>query len=359
MKSFGERLKQARLAKGLSQRKLAEEAAPLSANAISKYERGLMEPESDVLRRLAGALDVKVGYFYRPIQISVECPAFRKHSKLGKKAQQSVENRIVERLERYIEVEEMFQPGQLPVFRLPKACDRQVSKIEDLEDFAEELRDEWDFGDDPIANLCEALEDQGVKVMLLPDAPDKFDGYSCWANERIPVVASRCSSDLPGDRQRFNLAHELGHLLLEHMDLGDVDVEEACHRFAAALLVPAEAAKSEVGENRDYVPPRELYLLKHKWGLSMAAWVRRILDLAIIRQSQYRIAMKRFRQEGWHKEEPGNQIEPERSRRFQRLVERAVAEDLISVPRASDFLGKPLIEVRREMGWSDAGVTGA
>ncbi|MEA3401113.1 MAG: XRE family transcriptional regulator [Armatimonadota bacterium] len=359
MKSFGERLKQARAAAGLSQRDLAEAAGPLSANAISKYERDLMEPGSDVLRRLAAALRVKTGYFYRPVQVSVKCPAYRKHSRLGKRQQHSVEARIVEFLERYIEVEEMFEPGQVPTFELPDACGMDISEVADVEEFADRLRDQWELGADPIANLCETLEDQGVKVILLDDVDDQFDGYSCWANEQIPVVASRGDAALPGDRQRFTLAHELAHLLLERTKMEGVDVERACHRFAAAFLVPRSAVFPEVGQRRDGLSYVELLSLKQKWGLSMSAWVRRMADLGIISQGQYRSAMKQFRSKGWHNREPGEQVEPERTLRFERLVQRAVAEDLISVARAADFLGKPLIEVRKEMGWPTAEVAEA
>ena len=51
---------------------------------------------------------------------------------------------------------------------------------------------------------------------------------------------------------------------------------------------------------------------------------------------------------------PGDrQVRPELTRRFHRLIEQAVAQDLISPSKATDLLGKPLIEVRREMEWPE------
>jgi len=346
MQSIGERLKQARLAAGFTQAQLAELAKPLSKMAISKYENDQMTPGSEVLSRLAKALRVKVGYFHRPITVELRCPEFRKHSRLGHKAQDAISGQIADILERYLAVEEVFGPEQPAVFSRPKACREALHAIEDAEQRAEGLRQEWGLGDDPIANLCETLEDHGVKVILLPEAPEGFDGYSCWANGSVPVVVSTTAS-LPGDRQRFSLAHELGHLLLNPGE--GLDVERVCHRFAGAFLVPRDAVYREVGRRRGQVSIEELYSLKHKWRMSMAAWTFRLRDLRVISDEQYRSLQVRFRVNGWHVREPGKPLEPEGTERLERLVQRAVAEDIISVSRAADFLNRPLIEVRRAM----------
>jgi len=78
MVSFGDRLRRARRGAGLTMKELAQRAGPLSAMAISKYERDQMRPGSDVLRRLARALGVKVEYFHRTSAVQLKCPAFRK-----------------------------------------------------------------------------------------------------------------------------------------------------------------------------------------------------------------------------------------------------------------------------------------
>ncbi|MHB8995210.1 MAG: helix-turn-helix domain-containing protein [Armatimonadota bacterium] len=357
MQSMGERIKQARIAAGLSLRELAERIG-LSAMAISKYEHGQMSPGSDVLIRLGNAVGVKVGYFHRPLQVEVHCPAYRKHSRVTKKAQGMIEGRIKEFLERYLAAEDVFEPDRMPVFEWPESCSGTLHGVEEAEQWAEGLREDWGLGHDPISNLCETLEDHGVKVILLGDVDEKFDGYSCWANEEIPVVACRMGDDLPGDRQRFTLAHELGHLLLEEHVADGVDVEKACHRFAGAFLVPRAAVEQEVGKCRGQIQFKEMHSLKHKWGLSMGAWFHRLADLDVISSNQYSLVARRFRANGWHKREPGDQVKPERTERFERLVERAVAEDIISVSRAADFLNRPLIELRREMGWPKPEVAG-
>jgi len=339
MPTIGERLKQARLAAGMSQRRLSELAVPLSAMAISNYENDRFTPGSDVLLRLAKALNVRFEYFFRPVSVSLSPPQYRKHSRLPVKAHRSMENRITDAVERYLTVEGVFGEGR---FADPALTPIHARSFEDVEKAAEALRASWSLGQDPIDDLCEVLEDRGVKVLLLDAVDPKFDGFSCWANETIPVVAS--GTNKPGDRQRFTLAHELGHLALALE--GPEDAEKLACRFAGAFLVPREAVSREFGARRGHLSVPELHSLKHKWGLSMQAWVRRLHDLGVITGSTYGRAMMMFGQKGWRTDEPGEPIAKAETHRLVRLVEQALAEDLISPSRAAELLGKPLRAAR-------------
>lgn len=329
--SIGQRIKQARKASQMSLRHLAAEVE-VSAMAISKYERGLDTPRSAVLLRLAQALGVSVDFFFRPTSISVELQAYRKHAVLGVKEQDAIQMHVQEWLERYLEVEELF-PGEQRVVSLPRYVVRSKDQVEDS---ALELRERWKLGLDPIENLTQLLEDQGVKVGLV-SAFANFDACTFLAND-IPVIVSK--TGLPGDRQRFNLGHELGHLLL---DIGEgLDSEAVCHRFVGAFLAPAPAVRFELGARRTALDMNELYLLKHKYGLSMQAWIFRAKDLGVVSESRATRLFKRFRANSWHRCEPGEAPPPERPQRMERLIYRALAEDLISRSKAQELLGEPL-----------------
>lgn len=348
MQVLGDRIKQARLAAGLSQRGLAERAKPLSPMAISKYENNQSIPGSDVLLRLAKALGVKFEYFFRPVTVQITKTEYRKHSGFSVRRQQALENRIIEQLERYLAIEEVFGMERLPSYQNEK-FGLEIRKVEEAEAAAGELRKKWKLGEDPIDDLCETLEDHGVKVILIDEKDRKFDGFSCWANKSVAVIAVRRQEQ--GDRLRFDLAHELGHLFLK---LGkNVDRERASHRFAASFLVPESAVRKEFPMKRSHLSPAELYSLKHKWGFSMQAWLHRLLDLQIISATLYRHACIEFSRQGWRKEEPGQPVRPEKARRFQRLVEQAVTEGLISYSRAAELQGKSPAEVRKEMKWPE------
>ena len=331
--SIGERLKIARRTAGLSQRALAE-AAGVSAMAISKYERDLDTPSSGVLLRLAQALDVKTEYFLRPVTVTVTAPAYRRRTSLPRKQEYAIMGRIQEWLERYLDVESFF--GGPPDFDLPPDVNRCVASLDQVEDVAIRLRQGWDLGLASIESFVEVLEDRGVKVGLV-EAHDDFDALTFWANGGIPVIVVK--RDLPGDRQRFNLAHELGHLVLEPAE--GLDEEKAAYRFAGAFLVPEPVARFELGSRRQTLGMHELHLLKHKYGLSMQAWVYRAKDLGILSEPAAARLFREFRSRGWHRREPGDQIPPEEPGRLKRLVLRALAEDLISESRAAELLKVP------------------
>lgn len=329
--TLGQRIKQARKANKMSLRELAEKAE-ISAMAISKYERGLDTPSSGVLLRLAQALGVSIDFFFRPQTISVQLQAYRKHAALGVKEQEAIQMRIQEWLERYLEVESFF-PDERRAVDLPAVS---IQAPEQAEQAALELRENWNLGLDPIENLTQMLEDQGIKVGLVSGF-EHFDA-STFIADGSPVIVSK--AELPGDRQRFNLGHELGHLILE---VGEgLDPEPICHRFVGAFLAPAQAVRFELGSRRTTLDMNELYILKHKYGLSMQAWIFRAKDLEIISENKAARLFQRFRANGWHRHEPGEAIPAEIPLRMKRLIYRALAEDLISRSRAQELLGEPL-----------------
>ncbi|MFP4395148.1 MAG: helix-turn-helix domain-containing protein [Anaerolineales bacterium] len=337
--AVGERLKMARHMAGMSMRALAAKTS-VSATAISKYERDKMTPSSAVLIQLSQALGVQVAFFLRPITADLTAPAFRRKSSLSVKAQKAILAETQAWLERYLDIESFFT--ERPVFMMP-AMDRQATTLEDVERVAHALREAWHLGLDPIDNLTEVLESHGIKVGIIEGADD-FDALTLWANESDPVIVVK--DGLPGDRQRLNLAHELGHLILEPG--GELDEEKAAFRFAGAFLIPRSMARYELGEHRHNLDWHELHLLKHTYGVSMQAWIYRARDLDIISEYTARQLWIRFRSKGWHQREPGDQLPQEVPGRMKRLVLRALAEDVISESRAAELLGQPLNQFWQE-----------
>ncbi|MBD3175655.1 MAG: helix-turn-helix domain-containing protein [Armatimonadia bacterium] len=355
--SIGERLKIARHAARLSQRDLAE-AAEVSAMAISKYERDLDMPSSGVLIRLARALDVKTEFFLRPVTVTVSAPAYRRRTSLPRKQERAIIAQIQEWLERYLDVESFF--GGPPEFELPPDLNRRVTSLDEVERVAIELREGWDLGLAPIESLVEVLEDRGIKVGLIEGHQD-FDSLTFWVDDTIPVIVVKHTDSqsprVPGDRQRFNLSHELGHLVLEIAE--GVDEEAAAYRFAGAFLVPEPVARFELGDRRQTLGLHELHLLKHKYGLSMQAWIYRAKNLGVLSESAATRLFREFRRKGWHRDEPGDQIPLEEPERMKRLVLRAMAEDLVSKSRVAELLGMPLAQFYQEEAEQHAGFPAA
>jgi Zn-dependent peptidase ImmA (M78 family) len=311
----------------------------VSAQAISKYERGMDIPSSGVLLRLAKVFDVKIDYFLRPVTVTLSDPCYRKRRKLSAKECDQIHAQTQEWLERYITIESLFE--EQASFVYPDLT-RKIAAIEDAERVAQETRTAWNLGSDPISNLIEILEAHGIKVGMI-DSVDEFDALLLWANERIPVMVVQ--SNVDGDRQRLSLAHELGHLILEIPEgWSNKDAEKAAFRFGAAFLVPASAARQELGERRSRLDLYELHLLKHKYGMSMQAWIFRAHDLGILSDLDATRMYRWFNSHGWREKEPGDPYPSEKSLRLEQMLTRALAEDIISQVRATELLCRPLHE---------------
>jgi Zn-dependent peptidase ImmA (M78 family) len=209
---------------------------------------------------------------------------------------------------------------------------------------AKDIRSHLSLGLAPIENMTELLEDSGIKIFQWPGEEGKFDGFSCWANNDIPVIVVKAR--LSGDRQRSSLAHELGHLVMN--TAAGLDPEKAARRFSGAFLVPDVVARRELGAKRHKLELTELFTLKKKYGMSIQQWICRAKDLGIISGGYAVNRFRCFRTQDWHKCEPGEPLPEETSSRLKRLAIQAVAEDLISPARAAELSGISVGELREE-----------
>ena len=323
---LGERLRQARLAAGLSLEGLAERLERrVTKQALSKYERGLSQPPPSRIADIAAALNVRASSLLAESDVEIRWLAYRKLQRLSKSRQAQVTAVATQRLEGEVRLRELFHLADR--HDLPGPI--EVRDVQDCEYAAAALRMRWNLGDRPVDSLIEQLEEHGCAVVTWPEAWG-FDGLSGWANQTPVLVLNEAP---PADRLRFNAAHELGHLVMKRTE-DEKTAEAFAHRFAAAFLVPAEAARRELGPLRRGLALDELGLLKQRWGLSMEAWIRRARDLEIIGDEAYRRLNMRFRQRGWHRSEPFRYEATESPTLLRRLVFRALGERVITSEEA-------------------------
>lgn len=324
---IGDRIRRARLAGGLTQDEVVERLASagltITKAALSKYERGKSEPKQAVLILLARVLGVKPNYFFTEPVLSIEWLAFRKQARLGKSKQERIKAFVEQVVEKQTRLERIFYPRQRSFFPKPTP----VAAPQDVEAVSQRLRKAWKLDDAPIDSLVEMVEDKGGFVVEYPEHGVQFDGLSGRADGRPVVVVN---SEARADRYRYNVAHELGHLLISCPDSPTKEEESLAHRFAAALLVPADVAKWELGEKRRHLDFAELGVLKEKYGLSMQAWVRRARDLDIISEGLYKSLCIEFNRKRWRRHEPYTYSGHERPKRLVQMVLRAVAEGIIA-----------------------------
>lgn len=341
---LNQRLQRARKAAGLSLRELGA-ALGLSHAAIKKYEDGVTMPTSDVLIKLARTLNVRTEYFFRPENIALEGVEYRKRSSLPQKRLDAITHEILDQIERRLELENLFPSPPVKAFSIPDGLIAQISDLDAIEDLVNQVRDAWDLGLDPIPDLIDVLETQGIRVFMIDgDADNKFDGLAAHVGKMPIVVVGR---NWPGDRQRFTLAHELGHLLLEGRLTEGLNEEKACDRFAGAFLFPKQSVIQELGAHRNAIEIKELGLLKEEFGLSMAGILYRALNLGIISQAYRDSQSKFFGMKGWNRKEPGLMYPSEKAHIFEQLIFHALAEDYIGESKAAELLNLPLSQFRK------------
>jgi Zn-dependent peptidase ImmA (M78 family)/DNA-binding XRE family transcriptional regulator len=341
---FGKRLQQARKMEGLSLRALSDEiGGAVSHNALAKYERGEMMPDGKTFEALAKALKQKDDFFFRPVTAEIKLVEFRDKSKLPEKQEKALRHQAQDHFERYLEIEGLLGIGKK--FKNPLAGENYETP-DSIEKAADRARSRWKLGMNPILNLVQALEQNGIKVYEI-DAPDEFEGFSGWIDgSPIIVINSKGKNIL---RLRQTLAHELGHILLKGHLSPKLNEDKMARRFAAAFLFPKDAFTQALGGHRKSFTLKELIEIKAAWGISMTSVIMRAKELDLIPNALYR----RFWQydgKKWQeaKGEPGDKKYKgvEKSKRFQKLVYRAIAEEEITLMKACELLDISLDDLR-------------
>lgn len=329
------RLRLARTLRGLTQRELADKVG-VSAATISQFESGSVAPSEQTLQQMAVTVGVSPDFFSHPWrETEAGAPFFR--------SLRSTPQRELERARSYarllLEIVEVFERAvELPEPRLDVGMrlDDDAS-LHLVEQAALRARAAWAVPPGPLPHVIRTLENAGVVVSAVGSFDERVDAFS-MRGPRRPVVVL-CSKAGAAARRRFDAAHELGHLLLhEHSDGGSRAQEAQAHRFASALLMPAEEIEPWLIRRST-----QLELLEEGsrvWGVSMQALVRRAKDLGVLSEPQYARTMKRMSAYGWRTREPVDIGPPERPQLLGRIVE-ALPHAGVSVASVAMEMGLP------------------
>ena len=332
---IGERIRQGRLVAGLTLdetvQRLAGRGMFISKQGLSNYEKNKRTPKASALMALANALRVKAEYFLEESEVTIEWTAYRCQSRLLKRQKEEIEAVAQSVAERQMYLQSTLLPGQKPDFPVRT----KVKSEKDAEKAAEGLREEWKLGTDALESLTQIVESKGAVLVEHPMEGVKFDGLSGWINGSFPVIV--LNPRVPTDRLRFDLAHELGHLVLDCGRKGAKEEENLAHRFAGAFLAPADTVRMELGERRRTIDFQELALLKKRYGFSMQGFIHRARQLGIVSEAECKRMWIKFSRLGWRKKEPVEYIGDETPTRLAQLAMRALAEGIITEEKAREF----------------------
>ncbi len=342
--TFAQRLVNARKIRCMSQRELSNALqGQISPTAIEKYEKGLMMPSSAVLIMLSKALNMKLDYFFRPFTVAIDTSKFefRKYSSMGAKKVESVKYMVCAEIEKYLEIESLL--GISTAFSLDYS-NIMVEGENEAKLLAMRFRDNMNIGSDAIVSAVELLESCGIKIIEI-DHDAKFSG-TCNKAGQIPVIV--INRNMTSERKRITIFHELGHLLMHCVE--GVDDEKMCTIFASEVLIPSDKFISILGASRHDISLIELQAIQREYGISVDALMAKATQLNIITQRRYTSYYKKKNAVPLFKEAVDASHYPmEHTNRFERLVYRALASEVISYSKAAALLDLSVDEVRNTL----------
>lgn len=281
-----------------------EQRTGLKQSDISRWERGLRQPNADQLDRLAEVLAVPVRTLCADVRLSH--PVHR----TARQETKLVERQVNARLElcrmavsRLLEDIDIDAPFIFPGPDEPAPADPEAA--------AEALRRVWRVGSGPLPDLCSLVESAGALVLPVDFGTDSvLAAYSHKRGDHRWCFVNSRTRD--GARLRFSLAHELGHAVL-HWDRFDApigrDAEREAQKFAAAFLMPREDMHRLFARGR--LGFGDLMILRTQWRVSMQALIMRASELGLVTAQAKQSFFIQMSRRGWRIQEPG-EIEPER-----------------------------------------------
>lgn len=354
-KFYGERLRNARMYRGLTLTELAKRT-DISKQSLSLYENDNNTPDYMKVRLLATELNFPYDYFFQKDSYvaKTETTYFRSFASATKKdrAAQSIKleyvAKLYEILLEYISFPEMNLPnisfeGYDDVFE----CESDEA-IQEIENVANKVREYWGLGNGPIKDLQYALEKNGIIVTGFDTNEDKIDAFSqrtIVEGNNIYFIAVALGNR-PEGRIRFDMAHELGHILLHPWseDLETITRDEfkarerQANMFASAFLLPKDSFGKDVAS---YPTNLKYYqFLKNKWKVSIQAMIYRTHQLGIISDNQYQYLMRQISKNGWRIKEPDDVPCCLNENIFQGALDLLMEQNVLSAKEIMDLFRK-------------------
>lgn len=324
MSGLGDVIITARLARGFTQADLAD-MVHVTQPALHRYEHGLREPEADILNRLAEVLGVTVEFLEHAGKAH-GAMAVDAHMRRRATEKATTWRRLEAQLNEYrMHGSKLFEQVSLQASQVIPSYDPESTPPAEA---ARLLRMQWRMPVGPVRDLTGWLEAAGCVVLMRPFGTARVDGLSQWAGDHPLVLLN---SEPPADRQRWTLAHELGHLCLHSRFIGDRPEDDA-DGFAAEFLMPAAVIRPQL---RNLTTGR-LGDLKRQWGVSMQALVERAHQLGVLPAGRREALYKQFSRLGWRQREPYSEdLGPEQpqlaSTIAQTLLDKGFTPDEIAV----------------------------
>ena len=318
----GQRLKEALQFREKKMIELADETG-ISKQSLSLYANDGNVPPFDNVIKIARALDFPTDFFMSEdlCTASTGNTYFRSQASATKKSRNAQKIKL-EYVSKLYEV--ILNYMNVPELNIPDTSEINITKdvanvdsdqaINEIEKLAKLVREHWGLENDPIDNLQYALQSNGIIVTGFRDVDTDIDAFSqqITIDGKVVYIIALAIGSKPIERLRFDMAHELGHILMHSWGEDNEDIskdefnarEKQANMFASALLLPKETFSKSVSA---YPTNIDYYLaLKKKWKVSMQAMMYRARQLDIISTNQFQYMMRTMSKNGNRTHEPGD-----------------------------------------------------
>lgn len=338
-KFLGYRLKEAREINQITIAQLAEKLN-ITKQAISLFENGSRTPSPETLNNIVSLLEFPIAFYMNEKKVSKEISPtnFRKFSKATKiersisKIKESWASELFTLIDQYI----TFPKVNLPDIEIN---DFITLKDDDIEEIAIKTRKYWNLGNGVISNLIRLCEANGIFVIRISHA-NNIDAHSL-SREDFPIIV--LGNNKSAVRSRFDVGHELGHLILHknmtHEDQEDkhlMDIaEKQADKFSSCFLMPEQTFSNDFHSLRI----DNLIETKKKWLVSLQAMVRRAASLDIISEQEMKNFFVMLSQNGIRRKEPlDDQLIPEQPTLLKKSLSLLAEKKIIKYSEIKDYL---------------------
>lgn len=360
---IGRNMKKQRELSRLSQEHLAG-LLGVSRATLSAIENGHISIDSGRLFAAAQALGRPVSDFFREEE---EALALLYRAAVEATAPPEARSAFERFCKAYRELEEIVGVGdsQLP----PPDYSASPGAESRPEQFAAQVgaseRQRLGLGDrDPIVNVFQLLEEQGVRIFRYPLGSGEIFGLSAFSRKYGPCILLNSANTI--ERQIFSLAHEYGHLLMHRRLYESADpaagldkehpIEIMASDFAANFLVPAAGLQDVFSRyiGQKSIGLEDLVLLKRYFKVSAQMLLRRLRDVGLVQKQDAVNLTVELEKRATAKQEFAPLSEDvlrdwNLVSRFQHLARKAALEGMVSLGKLAELMNRNVIDARKQV----------
>ncbi len=334
----GENLQRVRTLYGLSRKELGEKLG-VSEQAVWQFENQVTNPKFEIVVELKRLFGVKAQFFLQeltvPVMFKEEQMIYRAADVTSRKQAFSETEYLNFVHEIITTLESFLSAPKSIILELREKCLDIYYRENGIEEIAS-LAKEYIGVTEDNANLLLQMEKSGIHIVE-KQVDSKTDAYSAWSANQIPIIVLGVKKSAV--RRNFDLAHELGHLLMHNnMDMLALEkedynrIENEANLFASYFLLPEKSIVKDLQKLERISNPDTYIELKAKYNVSIQGLEMRAYRLGFLTPQQNSYFYRQIMKKGYKLVEPlDSEIPLKRPGKIRNIFELILSNQVISL----------------------------